>query len=57
LLWSILLMLDGFLSVLSWVLVPVNSLAVAAAWVQVRPGKEADAARLRLEEQGMDFGA
>lgn len=55
--WSVVLILNGFLSVLSCLLVPVNGLAAAAAFFRIGPGKLADAARARLEEQGLDLGA
>jgi hypothetical protein len=55
--WAVLLILAGFFSLLACLLVPINGLGAAAAFAQIVPGKAADAARLRLAEQGLDFGA
>jgi hypothetical protein len=56
LVWAVLLIMNGFFSLLACAIVPVNIASAAAAFVRIAPGKIADAARRRLEEQGLDVG-
>jgi hypothetical protein len=56
LVWSVVLILAGFFSLLACVVVPLNLGSAAVAWGRIAPGRRADAARARLVEQGLGGG-
>ncbi len=56
LVWGGFLVQSGFFSPLAFVLVAINATAAVLALGRIKPGRAADAARRRLEEQGFDAG-
>lgn len=55
-LWSLYALLNGFLSLLSFALVPGNAVAAFLSWTRLEQTRSADAARERLAAQGLDSG-
>jgi hypothetical protein len=55
-LWSLYALLNGFLSLLSFALIPGNAVAAFLSWTRLEQTRSADAARERLAAQGLDSG-
>jgi hypothetical protein len=55
-LWSVYALLSGFLSLLSFAMIPGHAIVCVLAWGRVRPTRVADSARARLAAQGLDGG-